>query len=62
MALVLQPIMAYGLPVKVMRLETRVVDMEVRSTEEKETMVVNQLLASVESAECIKHFPGIVVD
>ena len=45
-----------------MRLETRVVDVELGPAEEKEAVVVHQFVAAVQPAEGVEGLAGVVVD
>jgi hypothetical protein len=62
-AFVPQPIVAEDLCVEVVRLETRVVDVERGSAaEEEEAVMVHQFVAPVEAAERVEYLAGLVVD
>lgn len=57
-----QPVMPQHLRVKIMRLETRVMDMRFRALEEEEAVMVDELFPAVEPAKRVEGAARWVVD
>lgn len=57
-----QPVMTQHLRVKIVRFEARVMDMTLGAFEEEKAMVVDKLLPTVKSAECVEVAAGGIVD